>query len=574
MFGWTGRTVIVDLENNAVTESRTKKKDAEKFLGGRGISCALMSRMAEPEVEPLDPENPLIFSTGPLTGSAAPLSGHFSICTRSPPTKGIFDSNAGGSFGSEMKFAGIDSLVIKGKAENPVYLHIEDEEVEILPADHLWGKNTAETTSLLEPKGKVACIGRAGEIMLPMASMVNDRIYGARGGHGAVAGSKNLKAVVIKGSNKPEVADRDAFEKSVEKANRLLVANPPASKGLAEYGTPVFVNLLNHMGILPAENFRKEDFEGAEKISGEFIAENYEINKTPCDACPIGCRRTFTDGTPVPDYDAIWAFGPNLGNSDLKTIIELNNICLDYGMDPVSCGASIASYMELNSFTVGDIDLKATLTGIGEGKSELSRGSHAYLCSQGATDIDMSVMGLEIPGYDPGASAGMALAYATSNKGACHLNAFMIAPEVMGKPMLLKRQSFDGKAALVQYFQNLAAVIDSLVLCPFAFFAMSEVELVSLLNAATGMDYSAEELLQAGERIYNLERILNRTDATHEKEDILPGRFFGEDGIDREQFKNALSDYYHFRGWDTNGVPTKEKLKELDIAVKNQTEFA
>jgi len=574
MFGWTGRTVIVDLESNAVTESRTKKKDVEKFIGGRGLSCALMKRIAGPEIEPLDPHNPLIFSTGPLTGSSAPLSGHFSICTRSPLTGNIFDSNSGGVFGPEMKNAGIDSLVISGKAENPVYLRIEDEEVEILSADHLWGKNTIETTGLLEPKGKVACIGRAGEKMVPMASVVNDRIYGGRGGHGAVAGSKNLKAVVVKGSNDPEIADRNAFKWSVEKANRLLVANPPASRGLADYGTPVFVNLLNYMGILPADNFRKKDFEGAEKISGESIAQNYEISKTPCDSCPIGCRRTFTDGTPVPDYDAIWAFGPNLGNNDLKIITELSNISLDYGMDPVSCGASIASYMELNSFTARDIDLKSTLKDIGESKSELSGGSYAYLCSQDATDIDMSIMGLDIPGYDPRATAGMALAYATSNRGACHLNAFMIAPEVMGKPMLLKRQSFDGKAALVQYFQNLSAVIDSLVLCPFAVLAMGEVELASLLNAATGMDYSAEELLKSGERIYNLERIQNMKPDNHEKGSILPERFFGKGGIDREQFSSALSDYYHFRGWDRNRFPTREKLEELDIAVENETEFA
>ncbi|TGC08927.1 aldehyde ferredoxin oxidoreductase family protein [Methanolobus halotolerans] len=572
MFGWTGRTVIVDLGNNAITESRTKRKDAEKFIGGRGMGCTLMDRMAETEVGPFSPDNPIIFSTGPLTGTSAPLSGHFSICTRSPITRTIFDSNSGGSFGAEMKFAGIDSLVITGKSETPVYLHIEDEEIELLPADHLWGKNTTEITGLLESRGKVACIGKAGEKMIPMASMVNDRIYpGGRGGHGAVMGSKNLKAVVVKGSNVPEIADIDAFDKAVERANRLLVANPPASKGLASYGTPVFVNLLSYMGILPADNFRKKEFAGAQKISGEFIRENYEIHKTPCDACPIGCKRTFNDGTPVPDYDAVWTFGPNIGNDDLRTIIELNSICLEYGLDPVSCGASIAAYMELNSFTAADLDLKGLLREIGEGKSELSVGSYSYLCSKGAKDISMSVMGLEISGYDPREMAGMALAYATSNRGGCHLNAFMVAPEIMGKPMLLKRQGLDGKAALVQYFQNLSAVIDSLVICPFTAFAMGEVELAALLSAATGVDRSAEELLCAGERIYNLERVFNRRPGIPINNDTLPDRFFGKDGIDKEMFERALSEYHHFRGWNENGVPTRKKLGELSIAGETGT---
>ncbi|MBN2110079.1 MAG: aldehyde ferredoxin oxidoreductase family protein [Methanosarcinaceae archaeon] len=572
MFGWTGRTVIVDLGSNAVTESRTKKKDAGNFIGGRGLGCILMDRMADPQIGPLSPENPLIFSTGPLTGTAAPLSGHFSICTRSPLTRTIFDCNAGGFFGAEMKFAGIDSLVITGKADSPVYLYVEDEEVEILPADHLWGKNTAETTELLGPKGKVACIGRAGEKLASMANMVNDRIYsGGRGGHGAVAGSKLLKAVVMKGSNVPEIADPDAFDIAAEKVKRLLTANPPASKGLSSYGTPVFMDLLSYMGIMPANNFREKEFTGADRISGELIRDSYDVLKTPCEACPIGCKRTFKDGTPVPEYDAIWAFGPNIGNDDLELIIQLSSICMDYGLDPVSCGASIASYMELNSLKTGSVDLKGLLRSIGEGESELSAGSFSYLCSKGEPEMSMSVKGLEIPGYDPRGMAGMALAYATSNRGGCHLSAFMAAPEVMGKPVLLNRQSFDGMAALVQYFQNLSAVIDSLVLCPFASFAIAEVELANLLTAATGADYSAEELLLAGERIYNLERVFNNNSGISGNADTLPGRFFGKDDIDRELFKKALSEYYHFRGWDEKGIPAQRKLDELGIGRINKT---
>jgi aldehyde:ferredoxin oxidoreductase len=565
MFGWTGRTVIIDLESNSVTESRTTKKDAEQFIGGRGLGCRLMADLADPGIEPLSPGNPLIFSTGPLTGTSAPMSGHFSITTKSPLTGTISDSNAGGHLGAEMKFAGVDSLIVLGKAAEPAYIRIEDEDVEILPAGHLWGKSTAETVSILEFQGKVACIGKAGERLVALANIVSGGYPSGRGGHGAVAGSKNLKAVVVKGSNLPEIAEPEAFGKAVEKVNRLLIANPPASKGLANYGTAVFADLLDHMGILPADNFRKKGSHEADKISGEFIMDNYQTEKEPCYACPVGCRRNFENGSSVPDYDSLWAFGPNIGNTDLDTITLLNRMCVDYGMDPISCGSAVAAYMELHSVRPGKEELVALVRDIGEGRSELSAGSYLYMCSKGTPQNSMSVKGLDLPGYDPREMAGMALAYATSNRGGCHLSAFMAAPEIMGKPVALNRLKFDGKAALVQYFQNLAAVIDSLVICPYAAFAIGEVEFASLLSTATGKSYTAEELLRAGERIYNLERMYNIKIGFSRKDDTLPERFFGEDGIDRELFGNTLTDYYHFRGWDETGVPSKEKLQELGI---------
>ncbi|WP_406660458.1 aldehyde ferredoxin oxidoreductase family protein [Methanolobus sp. ZRKC3] len=568
MFGWTGRTVIVDLGNNSVTELKTEKSEVDSFIGGRGMGARWLSKLADPTVDPLSPENILIFSTGPLTGSSAPMSGHFGISTISPLTGTIFDTNVGGFFGAELKLAGFDSLIITGKAEEPVIIQIYDEEVEILPADYLWGKNSAETTTLLEAKGNVLCIGRAGEKMIPMASMINDHIYSSgRGGHGAVAGSKNLKALVVKGTNKIEIADSEAFDRTVDKINKMLVANPPASKGLAEYGTPVFVNLLSHMGILPGNNFRKRNFDAADRLSGESIKKNYDVQQTPCQACSIGCKRAFMDGKAVPEYDAIWAFGPNIVNDDLDLVTSLNDICQDYGMDPISCGAAIAAYMEVNSPDMESIDPQKLLKDIAEGNSELSRGTKAYLCSKQAESSSMTVKGLDIPGYDPREMLGMALAYATSNRGACHLSAFMAGPELIGKPVLLNRQSFAGKAALVQHFQNLAALIDSLILCPFISLAIGEVELAALITAVTGVNYSSEELLRCGERIYNLERAFNIKAGFSKEEDMLPERFFAEDGLERTEFEKSMLDYYHFRGWDNNGNPTDKKLQELGLEI-------
>jgi aldehyde:ferredoxin oxidoreductase len=565
MFGWTGRTVIVDLKRKAVTETRTKKEFADQFIGGRGLGCRLMKEFADPEINPLSPENPLIFTTGPLTGTSSPMSGHFTVTSKSPLTSTIFSSNTGGYFGAELKFAGIDALIIKGKSEKPVYLSIYDEEVEILPAEHLWGKNTVETTALLGTKGKVACIGKAGEKLVSMANIINDRIYSSgRGGHGAVAGSKNLKAIVVKGTNKVQIAEPEAFEKDVEMIKKLLVANPPASKGLEKYGSSVITDLLDYMGTLPARNFNERKYPEAEKLSGEHINQKYKIQPQPCYSCPIGCRRTAEDGRPIPDYDSIWAFGPNIGNDDLELIREIDGICFDYGLDPLSCGASIAAYMEVNPWMEMD-EVKGIVLEIGNGKHEVCKGSHAYLCSVKKEEYTTSVKGLELPGYDPREMAGMAIAYATSNTGGSHLSAFMAAPEIMGKPVLLDRNSYDGKAALVQHFQNLTAVIDSLVMCPFSMLAIGEVELAVILSHVTGEEYSAEYMLLAGERIYNLERMFNLKAGFSSKDDVLPERFFGEDAISREEFKKAISDYYHFREWNDGGVPGEEKQKELSL---------
>ena len=566
MYGWTGRTVIIDLSNNSVTETRTKRTYAEEFIGGRGLGCRLMQDYLDPELEPLNPENPLIFTTGPLTGTSVPMSGHFSITCRSPLTSTIFSTNAGGYFGAELKFAGIDALVIKGRAEKPVYIEIYDEDVEIVSAGHLWGKNTAQTTSLLEDKGKVACIGIAGENTASMANIVNDRIYsGGRGGHGAIAGSKNLKAIVVKGTNKIEVANPDDLEKTVKKVEKLLVANPPASRGLKTYGSSVMTDLLDHMGTMPGRNFREKRDQGAEKLSGERIKQIYNIKQAPCYSCPIGCRRTDLEGRPIPDYDSIWALGPNIGNEDIELVRELDELSMEYGIDPVSCGSAIAAYMEINPGITTE-EVKGIVREIGEGTHGLCKGTHDYLSSTGKKECDTTVKGLAIPGYDPREIRGMAIAYATSNTGGSHLSAFMAGPEIMGKPMLLERKKLDGKAGLVIYFQNLTALIDSLVMCPYSILAIGEVDLTTLLNSLTDMEYSAEELLRAGERIFNMERVFNLKAGFSSEEDTLPQRFFGEDGIDRDEFEKAISDYYHFRGWSAEGIPGIEKLRELGIS--------
>lgn len=566
MFGWTGRTIIVDLTSNSITESRTGTKQAREYLGGRGFGIKLMQELAYPTVDPLSPENLLVFATGPLTGTTVPMSGHYSLITKSPLTHTIFDSNAGGYFGKGMKSAGIDALIISGRSEVPVYLSIYDEDVDIIAADHLWGKDTRETTSVLKEKGSVACIGRAGENKVRFASFVSDNLYfSGRGGHGAVAGSKNLKAVVVKGTNDPLIAEPENLEKAVFNAQRLLHSNPVTSKGLSVYGTSVMVNVLDHLDILPAMNFREKKFQNARNISAEKLSQTYESTKTPCDACPLGCRRVLESGFPLPDFDALWAFGPAVGNSDLESIIKANDLCYLDGVDPISCGATIASYLEISGEGIDPRMLLQTVSDISGGSSSLGDGSLSFMRGHGEKDLSMSSKGLEMSGYDPRGMLGLALAYATSNKGACHQSAFMIGPEVLGKPVILDRLVLKGKPSFVKLYQEFAAVLDSAVMCPFASFALGESDVAALLSAVTGISYSSQDLLKMGERIWNLERLFNLRAGFTCEDDTLPQRMFSSDGIPEAEFKKAIADYYQLRGWDEFGVPHVDKLKQLGI---------
>ncbi|MCX9012499.1 MAG: aldehyde ferredoxin oxidoreductase family protein [Candidatus Methanoperedens sp.] len=570
MYGWTGRTVTIDLSDSRITQVESDANLLKAFIGGRGLGVKTYYDAVDPGIDPLVPENLLIFATGPLTGTAAPMSGRHAMVSKSPLTGTIFDSSSGGFFGKELKFACIDALVIKGAAEEPVYVSIQNDDIEIHPAGELWGTNTRACTDKLSSRGRVACIGRAGERLVPIASVMNDYFHACgRGGLGAVMGSKKLKAVVVKGDKRPAIADEEGFRKARQDAIRLIEAGPMASKGLHTYGTSALVSLMSYMKLLPARNFRETEFGGADKVSGEFIKENYDIKGSTCYNCMIACKHIIKSGAleghEVPEYETLWAFGPDNNRADLDAIIRINRLCNDYGIDTISSGSTIAAYAEIMGEDVEELSVLVKRIGEGEGiGKELGRGSKALARSRGR-DVAMHVKGLEMPAYDPRGVLGMALAYATSNRGGCHLRAYMIAPEILGKPKKVDPRTFSGKAGLVRVFQDALAALDSLVLCKFASFDMSEGEFASLLSAATGVDYSTEEFLKCGERIWNIERLFNIGAGFSRKDDILPERFFGSGGINREEFERALDEYYSFRGWDGNGVPTEEKLGELGL---------
>ncbi|KKH48415.1 aldehyde ferredoxin oxidoreductase family protein [Methanosarcina sp. 1.H.A.2.2] len=570
MAGWKGKTVSLDLSSEAVTVTGTDEKLIRMYLGGRGLGVQLLSELADPDINPLSPENPLVFTTGLLTG-LAPMASGAVLTSKSPLTGTIFSWNMGGGFGRELKKAGLDALVITGKAKKPSFVEVRGEEIKIVQADQLWGKNTEACTKALKSKGSVACIGRAGEKEVLISSFVIDSIHSGRGGLGAVAGSKLLKAVVVKGDKECLPASPGKFKDLETKMLKLFEANPVLSKGLANYGTPAFVKLLDYMDLVPCKNFSGRGTTFADLFSGEYLKTSFELEKESCPACPLGCkRRIMKTGQVLPDYDSLWAFGFNLENQDFDSVLRADRICKDYGLDPISAGSVLGACVELKSGKMDLRELETLLEAIGEG-SEPGNGARKYFSARKREYLSMDVKGLELGGFDPRGIRGQALAYATSCHGGDYFTAFMVGPEVLGKPLLLDRFSLKGKAGILQVFENLTAVLDSLVLCPFSIFAINEELCSALLHSGVGLEVSPAELLKAGDRIWNLERIYNLRAGFTWKDDTLPERFFEvdsderADGIPRQEFEVALQEYYRYRGWNTEGVPSQGKLRELGL---------
>jgi aldehyde:ferredoxin oxidoreductase len=573
MAGWIGKTVHVDLSSESVNVIRSDEKLISRYLGGRGLGVKLLLEYEDPDIDPLGPENPLIFTPGPLTG-LAPMASGAVLTSKSPLTGTIFSWNAGGGFGRELKKAEIDALIITGKSERPSCVELGEGSADIVPAEWLWGKNVRACTEALESNGSVACIGRAGEKKVLISSFVVDTIHSGRGGLGAVAGSKMLKAVVVKGEKELLPLNPERFGELKTKVLKLFDASPVLSKGLANYGTSAFVTLLDYMDLIPSGNFSKRGTSFANLFSGEYIKAGFELEKESCPACPIGCKKRIKEtGQIVPDYDSLWAFGFNLENPDFASVISADRICKDYGLDPISAGSALSAYAELKSGVIEAHELESILSGIGEG-GKLGDGARKYFSARGRKELSIDVKGLELGGFDPRGIKGQALAYATSCHGGDYLTAFMVGPEVLGKPFSLDRLSLKGKTGILQVFENLTAALDSLVLCPFSVFAFNEELCSALLFSGVGMEISPAELLKIGERIYNLERTYNLRTGLTRKDDTLPERLFGNEGeserygFSRKEFETAIQEYYHYRGWDSNGVPLPEKLKELGLKVE------
>ncbi len=597
MQGYTGNILRVNLSKNEVKKEVIDLELAKKFIGGRGLGSYYLAREIDPQVDPLSPENKLIFVTGPLTGTSAPASGRFMVITKSPLTGAIACSNAGGFWGPELKFAGYDMIIIEGKAERPVYLFIKDDQVEIRSAEAYWGMLVSETTDGLleevgESKARVVSIGPAGERLSLIAAIMagKDRATG-RSGVGAVMGSKNLKAIVVKGSKGVEVARSEEMKQYVNTLLKRVKENPVTGQGLPQLGTPVLVKVINAHGILPTKNFQYAYFENAEKISGEALAERFLKGKDVCYRCPIGCGRYCeVDGIKGggPEYETIWAFGADCGVDDLAAIIKANKLCNEYGLDTISAGTTIACAMELyEKGYIKDDELDGPPLRFGSaeaivawtekmGKAEgfgakLAQGSYRLAESYGVPELSMSVKRQELAGYDPRGVQGHGLAYATSNRGGCHVRGYMIAPEILGSPEKLDPFSLEGKPTWVKLFQDLTAAIDALGICLFTSFILTAEDYTQLFNLAVGENWTPQELFLVGERIWNLERIFNLKAGIRPEEDTLPKRLLEEpipNGPAKghvHRLSELLPQYYKVREWSEQGIPTLEKLTALGL---------
>ncbi len=600
MYGWIGMILRVNLTTGAITKEALDPELARKYIGARGLGSRILSDEIDPKIDPLSADNKLIFATGPLSGTNAPASGHFDVVTKGPLTGTIAASSSGGIFGPMLKYAGYDLIIFEGKAKNPVYLWINDDKVELRDATALWGKIVPEATEAIraatDDEASVALIGPAGERQVLFANIMNEcgRAAG-RTGVGAVMGSKNLKAVAVRGTGAVRVADVKGFREAVIKTHTMIKNHPVGGGGLKAYGTDVLINILNETGGLPTRNFREGVFATADKVGGESLTKNILTRPRGCFSCIMSCGRATRVTNPKyagvgegPEYETAWSFGPDCGIDDLDAITKAHYLCNDYGMDAIAMGTTIACAMDLFESGIikakdtggaplrfGDAEMMVEMTrktGAGEGfGKKLALGSFRLAESYGHADYSMSAKKQEMPAYDPRAVQGIGLNYATSNRGGCHVRGYMTAVEVLGNPVKIDNLTTEGKAQWTITFQDLTAALDSTGACLFTTFGIGADELAELLTAATGVPYSTEEFMKAGARIWNVERLFNLKAGLTAKDDTLPPRMLN-DPIPAGPCKGEVSkldkmlpEYYSLRGWSSAGVPTKEKLAELGI---------
>jgi aldehyde:ferredoxin oxidoreductase len=601
MNGYSGTILRVNLTTGAVTRQATDMKDAALYIGARGLADKIYIDEIDPKIDPLSPDNKMVFAPGPFTGTFAPSGGRYHVVTKGPLTDCIAGANSGGSWGPELHYAGYDALIIEGKADEPVYLWIKDDVVEIRKASHLWGKWVPDTTDMVraetDAEAKVACIGPAGEKQVLYAAIMNEMHRAAgRGGVGAVMGSKNLKAIAVVGTKAISVAKPKEFKEAVLVGRKGIKEHPVGGAGLKAYGTDVLVNLLNQIGSFPVNNFQDGYCPTADKVGGETLAANQLVRSKGCFSCVISCGRVSKVKNPKyagegegPEYEAAWSMGPDCGIDNLDAVVHSNHLCNELGMDPISFGSTLACAMEL--FEAGLITLKDTdgvdlsfgnvdamvemtrKTGLREGiGNKLALGSYRLANSYGHPELSMTVKKQEIPAYDPRGIQGIGLEYATCNRGGCHVKGYTIAVEVLGCGAKLDPHVIADKPFWVKLFQDLTAAIDASGGCIFGTFGMGGENYAAMLSALTGVNYTAEDYLKAGERIWNLEKMFNIEAGFTSKDDQLPLRMTtlpiktGPSKGELSRVPEMLPEYYSLRGWDEKGVPTQERLHELQLA--------
>jgi aldehyde:ferredoxin oxidoreductase len=616
--GYNGKILRVDLDNESFSVEEPNEISYSRYLGGGTLALYYLLKELKPKSDPLGPENILVFSGSVISGTPAAGLSRFSVAAKSPLTGGFGEAEAGGWWIPELKFAGYDAIVIKGKASKPVYLWIHDGEVEIRDARHLWGKFSKETqeeirTELGDERIRIASIGPAGEKLVKVACILNELKHAnGRTGLGAVMGSKNLKAIAVRGKKKMEVADEEAV-KRLTKWLRDTYEEPYFSIG--NLGTSRVTVMLSEQGILPTLNFREGSFAGAEAISGETMSKTILVRRGTCYGCFVRCKREVQVSEPYsvdpiyggPEYETVAAFGSMCGIDDLKAISWANQLCNAYGLDTISTGSLVSFAMEcyekgiLKKGDTGGMDLRfgnveamirlVEMIGRREGLGNILAdgfSSAADKFGKGADRFAIHVKGMPLPFHEPRGKAGVGLGYAVSPTGPDHMEyphdpfwateagITLLRPLGILEPV----DVFDlgpKKVRIFIYLQQYWDLLNSLGVCMFTakpFGPHTFTEIVNYVKAVTGWETSLFDLLKVGERHANMARIFNLQEGFTSKDDTLPDRLFNpmEGGtlkgkkIDKEQFSKAIETYYQMMGWDSEtGVPEKEKLAELDL---------
>ena len=606
MYGYAGRILHVDLTTGKTRTEPLNEEYARKYIGGIGLGMRLWLDYSKAGVDPFSPENPLVLTTGPTSGTVWPTGGNgHAFVAKSPQSYGIAEAKSHGSFGTELKRAGYDGVIFHGRAEKPVYVWIDDDSVQILDAAHLWGKSPAETEDTIkEELGdyyiRVAAIGPAGEKLVRIACIINEKSRAAgRCGLGAVMGSKNLKAIAVRGTKDVMVAKPDEFLEFVKEFHERMKG--PATKKYRTLGTPENVLVHNALHCMPTRNYNNAHFEGAEKVSGEYLNARYVAKIIGCSSCAMRCEHVcvvnegpYKGAMARVEYEPLWAMGPYCGIDRLDAIIKGCELCNYYGIDSISAGVIVGFAMdcfESGILTAKDMDGIEARFGNHEamvkliekiGKREgigdvLAEGVKfaAEKIGKGAEKLAQHIKGVEVTGYDLRCLKTAALGFAVSFRGADHNRHGAYAFDVKGK---FNRLTYEkGRAKAVKDIEDVYTIIDSLIICKFSrgtYYKEFE-DLAKLYTLVTGWETTPEEMRLKGERINNLARVINVREGLSRKDDTLPWKVMNlpipDEGpskgayVSQQELDLMLDDYYEARGWTKEGIPTPEKLKQLGM---------
>ena len=606
MLGYAGKILYVDLGTGKTRAEKLSEEVAKKYIGGIGLGMNLWLSNSKAGVDPLSPENPLVLAVGPVSGTMFPTGGNgHAFISKSPETNGVGEAVSHGTFGAELKRAGYDAIILTGKAEKPVYLWIDDDSTQLLDASQVWGKSPSETEDAIKDEigdyyVRVASIGLAGEKQSKIACIINEKTRAAgRTGLGAVMGSKNLKAIAVRGTHDIVVAKPEEFMDMVKEFHERMKG--PAAQKYRTLGTPENVMIQNALFCMPTRNYNNAHFENAEKVSGETLNERYIAKIIACNSCAMRCEHEAVvrdgpyKGTLARiEYDNLWALGPNCGVDKLDAIIKAAELCNYYGLDAQSAGVTVSFVMDchekgiLSHEELGGIDahfgnadaLIQLIEKIGkrEGIGEtLADGVKAAAEKIGKNSIELAqqIKGLEVTGYDLRCLKTTALGFAVSFRGADHNRSGAYAIDLKGKVDRLKAEK--GRGKLVKDSEDVYALIDSLIICKNAKGTLYKEldDMAKLYSLVTGYDMTPEELSVAGERINTIAKLINLREGKTRQDDTLPWKVMNQpipdDGpakgavVTQDELDLLLDDYYQARGWTLEGVPTKAKLKELGM---------